>query len=182
MIRKETPGDYDQVRQVVQSAFPFRLELGHHDFNEWIVIERTRGSQDYIPELSLVAEVDGAVVGHILFTPMKIKGDAGCFDSLALAPVSVHQDFQNRGIGTQLCRAGIETAKQLGYKSMVVMGHPGYYPRFGFKPASGWRIGMTADCNDDCLFAMELAEGGLAGVNGIVEYCPSFYNEKGELI
>ena len=180
-IRKETKEDYDQIREVIKSAFK-AIEENDNEFNEWTLAERIRKSEYYINDLSLVAVVDGAVVGHIMFTPMKIKGSIESHESLDLAPVSVHVDFQNKGIGKLLVRSGIEMAKELGYKSLIVMGHPKYYQSFGFKLASNWKIGLDTDYNSKYLFALELVEGGLDGINGIVEYCPPFYNEKGELI
>ncbi len=100
-IRKEIPADYPLVREVMKSAFPFRVEL-NHTFNEWVVVENTRDSEYYINDLSLVAVLDGVVVGHILFTPMTVQGEGGCYQSLALAPVSVHSVHQNKGIGKRL--------------------------------------------------------------------------------
>lgn len=181
LIRKETEEDYEQIRDVIKSAFK-AIEENDNEFNEWTLAERIRKSKYYINDLSLVAVVDGAVVGHIMFTPLKIKGDIEYYESLDLAPVSVHIDFQNQGIGKSLVRAGIDKAKVLGYKSLIVMGHPKYYQSFGFKLASNWKIGLDSDYNSKYLFALELASDGLNGVNGIVEYCPPFYNEKGELI
>jgi putative acetyltransferase len=180
-IRKETKEDYDQIREVVKSAFK-AIEENENEFNEWTLVERIRNSEYYINDLSLVAEVEGVVVGHIMFTPMKIKEGSENYESLDLAPVSVHVDFQNQGIGKLLVRSGIEAAKALGYKSLIVMGHPKYYQSFGFELASNWKIGLNTDFNSKYLFALELAEGGLEGVHGIVEYCPPFYNENGELI
>jgi len=180
-IRKETQGDYEQIRDVIKSAFK---AIGERDneFNEWNLAERIRESEYYINDLSLVAEIGGTVVGHIMFTPLKIKGDKECYESLDLAPVSVHTDFQSQGIGKLLVRSGIEIAKRLGYKSLIVMGDPKYYQNFGFKLASDWKIGLNNNFDSKYLFALELVEGGLDGVSGIVEYCPPFYNEKGELI
>lgn len=181
LIRKETKEDYDQIREVIKSAFK-AIEKSDNEFNEWTLAERIRESEYYIKDLSLVAEVDGAVVGHIMFTPMKIKGSVECYKSLDLAPVSVHADFQNQGIGKLLVRSGIEIAKGLGYKSIIVMGNPKYYQGFGFKLASNRKIYIVDNFISEYLFALELVEGGLAGVSGVVEYCPPFYNEKGELI
>ncbi|MCT4562789.1 MAG: N-acetyltransferase [Maledivibacter sp.] len=180
IIRKEILEDYPKVREVVKSAF-FR-EKKDLKFNEWILIEKIRESEYYINDLSLVAEIDGMVLGHIMFTPMKINGRNTSFVSLALAPVAVHKDFQKQGIGKKLVKSGIESAKNLGFESIIVMGHPEYYPKFGFDKASKWKIGTTNDFNDKCLFVLELVAGGLADVSGIIEYCPAFYNEKGELI
>ncbi|HYE10163.1 MAG TPA: N-acetyltransferase [Patescibacteria group bacterium] len=181
LIRKETQNDYDEIREIIKSAFK-AIEKDDNDFNEWTLAERIRESDYYINDLSLVAEIDGKVVGHIMFTPLKIKGSNKIYESLDLAPVSVHADFQNQGIGKQLVRSGIEIAKKLGYKSLIVMGHPKYYQSFGFELASKWKIGLDNNFDSKYLFALELVEGGLDGVSGIVEYCPPFYNEKGELI
>jgi predicted N-acetyltransferase YhbS len=181
LIRKETKEDYNHIREVIKSAFK-AIEENNNEFNEWTLAERIRNSEYYINDLSLVAEIDGIVVGHIMFTPLKIKGSTGCHESLDLAPVSVHADYQNQGIGKLLVRSGIEKAKELGYKSLIVMGHPKYYQSFGFKLASDWKIGLDAEYNSKYLFALELVDGGLDGVSGIVEYCPPFYNENGELI
>jgi predicted N-acetyltransferase YhbS len=181
LVRKETKEDYNSIREVIKSAFK-AIEKTDNEFNEWTLAERIRESEYYINDLSLVAEVDGTVVGHIMFTPLKIKGSTACYESLDLAPVSVHEDFQNQGIGKLLVRSGIEIAKRLGYKSLIVMGHPKYYQSFGFELASNWKIGLDTNFNSKYLFALELVEGGLDGVSGVVEYCPPFYNENGELI
>ena len=180
-IRKENQKDYAEIKKVIKAAFePFAAR--DNEFNEWNLVEKIRESEYYINDLSLVAEIDGTIVGHIMFTPMKIKGAAESYESLDLAPVSVSPEFQNRGIGKQLVRAGIEEAKKLGYKSMIVMGHPKYYQSFGFKLASNWKIGLDSNFNSEYLFALELVEGSLDGISGIVEYCPPFYDEKGELL
>lgn len=181
LIRRETKDDYQRVREVVKSAFTAIGER-ENDFNEWTLVEKLRESDYYVNDLSLVAEVDGKVVGHIMFTPLKIKNGSECFESIDLAPVSVHADYQNQGIGKAMVQVGIEKAKALGYKSIIVMGHPKYYASFGFKLASNWKIGLDNNFDSKYLFALELVEGGLEGVHGILEYAPPFYNEKGELL
>jgi putative acetyltransferase len=180
-IRKENREDYDQIKDVIKAAFKSIVERDN-EFNEWTLTEKIRESKYYINDLSLVAEVDGNIVGHIMFTPMKIKGITECHESLDLAPVSVYPDFQGKGIGKLLVRSGIEKAKELGYKSLIVMGDPRYYQSFGFRLASDWKIGLDNNFDSKYLFALELVDGGLDGVSGVVEYCPPFYNENGELI
>ncbi len=180
IINNETPSDYLQVKKVIKSAF--NIEAENSEFNEWILVEKIRNSEYYINELSLVALIEGKVVGHILFTPMKINDENNSYDSLALGPVSVHKDFQNKGAGKQLIKSGIEKAKELGYKSIIVMGDPQYYTKFGFDLASKFQIGTTSDYNDEYLFALELLKGELCRVRGIIKYCPSFYDEHGELM
>jgi putative acetyltransferase len=180
LIHKEDILDFDRVREVVKSAFCRQNTA--EDFNEWVLVEKIRESEYYVNELSLVADVNGLVVGHIMFSPMKITGKSGAFDSLALAPISVHRDFQKRGIGKDLVKAGIEAAKRLGYKSIVVLGDPAYYTKFGFEKAAKYKIGITEAFDDEYLFVLELVKGSLAEVSGVVKYCPAFYNELGELI
>lgn len=179
LTRQETPKDYNRVGEVIKSAF-YR-EDKDAGFNEWQLVEDIRNGDSYIKELSLVAEVDSKVQGHIMFSPMTIKNNENIYPSLALAPVSVYKGFQDKGIGTALVKSGINVARELGYKSIIVLGHPSYYTQFGFELASKWDIRIENNLSD-YLFALELSEGALSGVYGNVEYCPEFYNEKGELI
>lgn len=181
IIRKETESDYEKVKEVIQSAFSKRLEL-EDEFDEWGVVDAVRNSDSYINELSLVAEINDRIVGHVLFTPLTINDGMNTFGSLALGPVSVHRDFQNQGIGTRLVNAGILAAKKMGYQSVIVLVDYKYYSRFGFQLASKWHIGLDGDFNCIHLSALELVENGLKGVSGNIRYCPEFYNEKGELI
>ena len=120
-IRKETPADYDRVIEITELAFK---TMPFADGDEHNLVRRLRNSKNFIPELSLVAESEGIVVGHILFTPILIKGDNKHYQSLTLAPVSVHPDYQNKGIGSALIREGHRIAKKLGFKSIIVVGHP----------------------------------------------------------
>ncbi|MCK9223269.1 MAG: N-acetyltransferase [Limnochordia bacterium] len=180
LIRQEEPEDYGKVREVLRSAFS--REGKDPVFNEWNLVEKIRASQFYIRQLSLVSEVDGIIVGHILFSTMTINGPKTVFNTLALAPLAVHRDYQRQGVGRQLVRSAIERAKRLGFRSMIVMGDPDYYCKFGFEPAAKRRIGTTEDFADPCLLALELVKDGLLGVSGIVQYCPLFYNENRDLI
>lgn len=179
-IRKENTADFNKITEVIKSAF-YRDDKDS-GFNEWNLVERIRETPYYINDLSLAAEVKDNIVGHIMLTPMYIRNGEMSYKSLALAPVLVHKKYQNLGIGTKLVYEAIKRAKELGYKSIIVMGHPKYYKRFGFKPASGYRIGTSKEYNDNCLFALELQQGSLDEVEGIIEYCKPFYNENGELI
>jgi putative acetyltransferase len=89
----------------------------------------------YISVLSLVAEIDNKIVGHILFFPIKIISQENEYETLSLAPMSVLPTYQKMGIGSKLIEYGIKAAKKAGYGSIIVVGHPDYYPRFGFAPA-----------------------------------------------
>jgi predicted N-acetyltransferase YhbS len=167
-IRQEQKKDIDAVYSVVKSAFE-KMELA--DGDEQDLVDRLRKSQAFIPELSLVAESDGKVIGHILFTKMKIGGHP----SLALAPVAVLPEYQKQGVGGKLIREGHRIAKELGFKSVILVGHPAYYPRFGYSPASKWKITAPFEVPDKAFMVLELVEGGLTGVSGMIEYAPEFF-------
>lgn len=180
IVRVERKADYEDISEVVKSAF-YR-EDKDIDFNEWKLVENIRDSEYFIEELSLVAIFNDKVVGHILFTPMEIINEQEKYKSLALAPIAVKPQFQNKGIGHQLINEGIKKAKELGYGSIIVMGHPTFYTKFGFELASKWHIGIDDNFDSKYLFALELRRGELSKIKGIIKYCKPFYNKKGELI
>jgi predicted N-acetyltransferase YhbS len=171
-IRKETPDDYDDVIELTAKAFE---TMPFSEGDEDKLVARLRKASGFIPELSLVAELDGQLVGHILFTPLLIKNEQDSFTSLVLGPVSVLPEFQKQGIGGQLIRAGHQRAVELGFQSVILIGHPEYYPRFGYKPASGWGIKTQIPLpSDDVFMAIELTEGALSKVSGTVIFPPEF--------
>ncbi len=170
-IRKELEEDYKQVFTLIENAFknePFS------DYTEQFLVERLRTSDAYVPELSMVVELEGEVIGHILLTKIKIVNDSQSFNSLALAPVSVKPDYQNKGVGGQLILQAHAKAIELAYKSIVLLGHQDYYPRFGYEKASNFGIKLPFDVPDENCMAIELVEGGLKGVSGMVEYPKEF--------
>lgn len=130
IIRQENKNDYEKVYNLVKLAF---ANATHSDGDEQNLVTRLRESEAFIPELSLVAEVEDEIVGHILFTKIKI-GDSNTV-GVALAPLAVKPQFQNRGIGGELIKEGHRIAKELGYGFSVVLGHDRYYPKFGYQPA-----------------------------------------------
>lgn len=148
--------------------------LGFGQKNEGRLILRLRKTKKFIPELSLVAEIKGRIVGHILFYPIEIKSEGKIFPSLALAPMAVLPEYQKKGIGGKLVREGLKRARKLGFKSVIVLGHAAYYPRFGFEPASRWSIRSAFDVPDDVFMALELVKDGLKDVQGTIEYPPEF--------
>jgi putative acetyltransferase len=167
VIREEQGADHAAVHQLHQAAF------GQVD--EAKLVDALRQSDAFIPALSLVALIDDEVVGHILFTRIRIRGASGAeAESLALAPVAVLPAHQRRGIGGQLIRAGLAMARRLGHASCIVLGHHEYYPRFGFRPASAWGIRAPFDASDEVFMAMELVPYGLRGVSGVVVYPEAF--------
>lgn len=172
-IRKEEVKDFKAVFNLIEKAFESEQMSNH---KEQFLVERLRKSDTFISELSLVAEIDGKIVGHILTTKLKIKNKTNEFRSLALAPVSVLPEFQGKGIGGKLITESHKIAKELGYKSIVLLGHEKYYPKFGYKQADKFGIELPFELPKENCMAIELVKNGLNGVSGMVEY-PKEFNE-----
>lgn len=125
--------------------------------------------------LSLVAVVEGEIVGHILFTPATFDDSAPALHLLGLGPLAVKVAHQNRGIGSALVREGLDEVRRLGYGSVILYGHPTYYPRFGFRPAREFGILPDHEMrNSDAFMAIELQPGALDGVSGIAREAEEF--------
>ncbi|MFC5592040.1 GNAT family N-acetyltransferase [Sporosarcina soli] len=174
MIRQEEVEDYEVTEKVVKWAF---ANAEQSDKKEHILVSRIRDSDSFIPELSLVAidKESKRVLGHILLSKIKISNKDQIVGSIALAPVSVLPEYQNKGIGRLLITEALRKATELGYKSVIVLGHPEYYPKFGFKKASIWGIKASFEVPDEALMAMELRENALEKISGIVEYPSVFF-------
>lgn len=172
IIRQEKYEDFPTVFNLIEKAFK-NEEFSDHQ--EQFLVERLRKSTAFIPELSLVAELDGNVVGHILLTKLKIKNNQSEFISLALAPVSVDPHYQGRGIGGKLITTAHQIAEKLGYKSIVLLGHENYYPKFGYQQADKFAIELPFEVPKENVMAIELVKDALKNVNGIVEYPPEFF-------
>ncbi|KXY41168.1 N-acetyltransferase [Bacillus sp. FSL M7-1020] len=169
-IRQEQKNDYRKTEEVVKEAF---LNEEFSDKKEHELVKRIRECDAFIPELSIVA-VDKEIVGHIMLSKITIEQGGTTVDSLALAPVSIAPSHQKKGIGGKLITATLEKAKELGYGSVVVLGHPEYYPKFGFERASQWNIKAPFEVPDEVFMVMELRENTLQGVEGIVQYSSAF--------
>lgn len=162
VIRPEIPADIPQIHAVVAAAFETDAEAR--------LVDALRASGN--ATISLVAEQEGAIVGHILFSPVTVDGTA--VPVLGLAPVSVVPAHQRQGIGGALIREGLTRAAARGYTAAVLLGHPEYYPRFGFVPASRFGLRCEYDCPDEAFMALELSPGALAGLSGLVQYRAEF--------
>ena len=141
-IRQERQKDYQQIRDLVREAF---AHAEHSDGDEHNLIERIRLSPDYIPELSLVAESDDIILGHIMFSRIFV----GQTKAIALAPLSVRTDWQRKGIGKLLVAAGHRQARKMGYFCSMVLGNPDYYSKFGYEKASIYGIIAPFDVPDE---------------------------------
>jgi len=165
MIRRETPADHEPVRHINRLAFGQQAE-GR------LVDELREGG--YAP-LSLVAEVNGQIVGHILFSDLAIHTSDGIVNSLALAPMAVAPGLQRQGIGSALVREGLRLCREQGHRIVVVVGHGEYYPRFGFSPKLAEPL-VCSFYSGPALMALELVPGALKGVSGELKYAPPFQN------
>lgn len=166
------------IRQEHQNDFHPVFEVNRHAFgqdSEARLVELLRHSEAFVPELSLVATQENTIIGHILFTKIKIiHDDKGENESLALAPMAVAPAFQKQGIGSLLIKHGLDKARELSYRSVIVLGHEHYYPKFGFVPADKWGIQSPYDVPKNVFMALELVTNGLTGVSGLVKYPKEF--------
>jgi len=160
-VRAETADDFRAIDVVNLSAFEGEEEAQ--------LIGALRKSPGFIPDLSLVAELNGRIVGHVVLSKVRFQSGQDSSEILALGPMSVVPSQSHRGIGSELIEAAVARAKPLCYSAIVVAGHPDYYQRFGFKKAGDWNVSCNLSVPDDALLAMELVDGALAG-GGTVEY------------
>jgi putative acetyltransferase len=162
-IRSETDADKSAVFDVNVAAFPTDEEAK--------LVDTLRTSAG--PYISLVAVEDQHVVGHIMFTPVSLES----FDNLhlvGLAPMAVAPSLQRRGIGTKLVRAGLQQCRELGAGAVAVLGHPEFYPRFGFRPSAKWGIKCEYDVPEEVFMLLELAADYLQDYRGTITYNAAF--------
>ena len=162
-IRHEEPEDYGGVREIHQLAFGQDGEAN--------LVELLRGRKKSL--ISLVALFQRRIVGHIMFSPVSIAVVPPDFRGVGLGPLAVHPEFQNRGIGSQLTEAGLHACRQQGYDAVVVLGHPSYYPRFGFSRAKDFGLDNEYHAHDEFM-VLELTPDALRGAHGLVKYAPEF--------
>ena len=165
IIRKEETEDIAGIRLVNQRAFGQPQEAD--------IVDALR---DACPEgLSFVAVEEDRIVGHVLFSPVTIHSPDGVVKGMGLAPMAVMPEHQRRGIGTKLVRAGLAALKESSCPFVIVLGHPEYYPRFGFVPASGRGLRCQWDGVPDAAFMVFiLDEFAMRGVSGVARYRSEF--------
>ncbi len=166
IIRPERPDDYAAVHEVHVSAFG--------RVNEAQLVEAIRRSPGFLPKLSLVAEHDGSVVGHILFSRITIEAKSGPVTALALAPMAVRPECQKMGVGSRLVEEGLDRCRRLGHRLVVVVGHPDFYPRFAFRPARARGLEAPFDVPGEAFLLWEAAPEDPQDIAGRVQYPPAF--------
>ena len=164
VIRPETPDDADAIRSVNEEAFGRSTEAD--------IIAKLRSRQ--ADTLSLIASDGDKIIGHILFSPVTIESIDTSFGALGLGTIAVLPSHQRKGVGSQLISAGLQECRRLGHKLVIVIGHPNYYPRFGFVPASKHSIKCEYDVPDEAFMELELSPGALSGRSAVVKYQPEF--------
>lgn len=165
-IRREEESDRQRVLDITKLAFESDVEPK--------LVERIRESDDFIPELSLVAVDDGALVGHLIFSAMTIQTDGEGIPALCLGPISVTPERQGQGVGATLIRHGLAECQRLGYHIIVLVGHAEYYPRFGFRPANERGLSIGIEAPPEAFMVYEGISGALDGVTGTVVFSPAF--------
>lgn len=162
-IRSETDNDKTAVYDINAAAFPTETEAK-------LVDALRKSASEYI---SQVAVEDQNVVGHIMFTPVTLEP----FEDLrlmGLAPMAVSPSLQRGGIGSELVKTGLLRCTESDVGAVAVLGHPQYYPRFGFRPASQWGIKSEYEVPEEVFMMMELSPGYLQGYQGIIRYDAAF--------
>ena len=164
IVRAEAPEDVKAIDVVNLSAFQGEAEAR--------LVSAIRASAEFVRDLSLVAEINGRIVGHLLLSKVKLQKDGAGRAVLALGPMSVVPSQSHRGIGSALIQAAIGRARDMRYTAIVVAGQPEYYERFDFKPAANWGLTSNLRLPADGLTAMELVPGTLDGGGQVIYPTP----------
>ena len=167
IIRPEQPRDQQQIRTINQQAFAGDAEAN--------LVDALRNSG--LPLISLVAEENNRLIGHILFSPVTLAGQTSAPAIAALGPMAVLPERQGQGVGNLLVTTGLEYCVSAGYVAVVVMGHPDYYPRFGFVPASNFNIKSEYNVPAEVFMLKELLDSALKGSKGTIQYHAAFKQE-----
>lgn len=162
-IRPETSADLAAITKINQAAF------GRDGEADLVTTLRQTTTT-----ISLVVELDGQIIGHILFSPVQYDQAPSHLKIWGLGPLAVLPSHQRTGIGSALVKAGIEVCRQVAIQALVVLGGPEYYQRFGFQPAANWHLRCHYPVDAKFFMAMELAKGALTGLDGAVSYHPAF--------
>ncbi len=163
-IRQEKDDDVSAIYALNVAAFDYPAEAK--------LVDKLRDDGAHI--LSLVAVDENRILGHVLFSSVTIHSDEGDLDVVGLAPMGVYPNHQRAGIGGKMIAEGIRQLKEMGYKAIVLLGHPEYYPRFGFRPSHEFGIEYTYKVPPESFMVLELEEGILKKHPGVAKYHLAF--------
>jgi len=169
IIRTEINSDFTQVHEVNFVAFGNRED-------EAELVRRIRSTSNFVPQLSIVAEVNEEIVGHLLLSKAEVVEGNNLHEVIVLAPVAVRPGYQKQGIGTKLINEGLKRCKELGFYIVLLIGHPSYYPKFGFKPARKYDLELRQfEVPDEVFMVCELKEDVLNNIKGELKYPSAFF-------
>ena len=169
IIRREEPADHYAVEEITRDAFWqfWEEDESRKICDEHLLVHKLRDVEALVPELNCVAELDGKIVGHIIYTKSRIESDDGkTYEMLTFGPLTVAPEHQSKGIGRALMLHTFEEARKLGYRAVIIFGHPDYYPRVGFKHAKKLGISPPDGEAGDAFLVYSLYEGALDGISG----------------
>lgn len=176
-FRLETPEDYYAVEEMTREAF-WRFWEPEHKMaicEEHLLVHKLRKSPCFVPELDYVAEADGILAGHIIYTESRVEDDKGkSHTMLTFGPLTVLPELQSHGIGKALMLHTFSIAKDLGYRAVLILGHPDYYPRVGFQRAAEYGITLPGGITFDAFMAYPLYDGALDGIHGTYHSDPIY--------
>lgn len=174
IFRQERLEDYSQTERVVKDAF---ITTPVRSGSEYKMVKKLRTESMFNPKLSRVAIKDNEVIGHVILSKVHIINGPTKTPILSLGLVSITPSKQRQGIGTDLINNVLSIARDEGEKAVIVLGHPTYYAKLGFKRASNWGIKLPFEAPDEAFFALELMPHSLRGISGVVEYPPAFFGK-----
>ena len=174
LLRPERPDDYRQSENVTREAFWNLMTPG---CDEHYLLHTMRDDANFVPELDFVAEKDDRIIGNIVYAKSSITDHEGIrHEALTFGPVSVLPEFQRSGIGARLIFHTLDLARELGYRAVIIFGHPDYYPRFGFKRARDFGLTASNGKAPDAFMALELVPGSLKEIGGGVFHEADIYH------
>lgn len=179
VIRPEIEADYEEVDFLTREAF---WDVYKPGCDEHLVAHKLRAVPAFIPELDLVAVLDGRIIGNIMYSEASVVSETGARHAVVtFGPLSVLPELQHKGVGSALVKQTIKLAAEMGYGAILIFGNPGYYHKFGFVSAETYGISTSDGENFDAFMALELYEGALQGVSGRFFEDPVFHTEPEEL-
>lgn len=170
-IRQEEERDHSTVFQIIEQAFE---KMKYSSGTEQFIVEKLRKDEAFVPALSLVAELEGELVGYIILTKIKIDNGDQLFDALTLGPVAVLPKLHRKGIGGQLINEVHKRAEKLGHEIIILLGHKDYYPRFGYELMNKYGISLPFEAAPENCMILGLTPDALNGVSGKVIYSKPF--------